>query len=320
MTKICDKKSEYRCLEYLTYKQEEEEKCNLTNLQTMSEKVFKSNKLTPLYEDIRDELGAVEKKISRIASLAGGEGGDCMKTAEIYDYFFKIPGKKLRPALALFSACAVNGGRLAADQQEDCVDFAAAIELIHSASLIHDDIIDNDAVRRGRQSVSRRFGTQSAVLFGDMLYAEAFLLLSNLNNGDQNLKNSIIRMVSGMSREMCVGEIEEIRYSNRYTFEQYKSVIEKKTASLTEVSCRCPAMMLGRNEQEVNALGNYGYNFGMLYQVLDDTNDGDVEVSGMDPGAYIYSLACEARESIAYLQESSFKRKMCEFIKYLKEE
>ena len=283
----------------------------------MIDTACKGRKLGGLYKDISRELELVESNIVRTVSMINDCGGRFRYIREISDYFLQVPGKKLRPALVLFSAYAANGGKLPETKLDDCVVFAAAIELIHSASLIHDDIIDNDTVRRGRQSVSGRFGTQPAVLFGDMLYAEAFVLLTGLKNIDQKLKNRIIRMVSGMSREMCVGEIEEIRQANSYTFEQYKAVIEKKTAVLTAASCRCPAMMLGRDEKEVNAFGNYGYSFGMLYQVMDDFIDGDVEVSGVDFGAYINCLAHEARESISCVRESSFKRRMREFVEYV---
>ncbi len=275
--------------------------------------------INKLYETISYELALVEDKIAGIVSNINEYDDNFGYVKDISDYFFRLPGKKLRPALAIFSAYTAKKGKLSKTELDNIIVFATAIELIHSASLIHDDIIDCDVVRRGQPSVNGKFGTQTSVLFGDMIYAEAFVQLTDLKVANGDIKNRVIRGVSEMSRDMCVGEIEEIRYDNNYTATQYKSVIEKKTASLMTVSCKWAAMITGCDERIVQVLSDYGYNIGLLYQVIDDGLDGNVSVSGLDFQDYINTLAEMATKDFSILEQSPYKQKMCDFIEYIKE-
>lgn len=168
-------------------------------------------------------------------------------------------GKRLRPALVALAA-----GLYPHDPAE-VTRVAAAIELIHLASLIHDDVLDNAATRRSRPSLHHLCGPVPAVLTGDYLFATAFGLLAGT-------RKSILRVLTGAIRTMCEGEILELTAQN-FDEEDYFNHITKKTAALLDAACRCGGMLCGAKGPELAGLSRYGIHLGCAFQLVDDLLD-----------------------------------------------
>lgn len=242
--------------------------------------------LEKVLEPIVDEMAQVELELAavsaRIASSDGTRPAPKGILEQISRHPFAVPGKRLRPALVLLSSlagggAALDGGRKAA------TGLAAAVEILHAASLVHDDIIDGADERRHQVSLNKRFGNRVAVLAGDILYTEFFSLITELPVSPA-LRFRILGLFLGTTRKMCVGEIlaQESSASGRgLRFEEYLEISEDKTASLFSACCAGGALVGGSSEGEVRALGEFGRLFGLTFQMLDDIADRD---HGLDPG------------------------------------
>jgi len=217
--------------------------------------------LKKIYRPISEELTRVEHELERqIRSEVGF-------TNEIVTYFFKVPGKRLRPALVLLSAKAVND-HPTSQALDRLLLFAAAVELIHSASLIHDDLIDGSVYRRRQLTLNRRFGNHEAVLIGDALYCRAFSILS------ANLPREISIAISQTTEKMCAAEIEQSKNIHAQpTRERYLEIIRDKTALFMSICCRFGADLGGGSKTDIATLERSGLNFGMAYQLMDDYHD-----------------------------------------------
>lgn len=244
------------------------------------------NKLDVIYQPISKELTHVEEELNNVVK------DFCFdSTLEILGHFFKIPGKRLRPALLLLSARAANSQ---ASSDTDCqlVQLAAAMELIHAASLIHDDIIDGDEMRRGQKTLNRTFGNKIAVLAGDTLYTRAFSTISSI------FPREYMQLITRMTENMCMAEIEQAKGESYFsTRESYYKLIRNKTAIFMSICCRLGASLVTSKENIITASEEFGLNFGMTYQIIDDYTD-------KDPIAAKYAGLKEAKE-FAYLAESS---------------
>lgn len=185
-------------------------------------------------------------------------------------------GKRLRPRLVLQSGMAFSRAN------EKMISAAAASELIHMASLAHDDVIDRAALRRGRPSANKLWGNHAAVLCGDWLFAEAFALLSG-----RGLSRCMGWMVEAI-QQMCHGEVLQAGNLGNLDIgeEAYFELISKKTARLTEACCRCGAAAGGAGEDGIEALGGFGLNLGIAFQIADDVLDfrGRPEATGKPAG------------------------------------
>ena len=172
-------------------------------------------------------------------------------------------GKRLRPAL--YFMCAQNR----ACDTEKLVPMAVAIELIHMATLVHDDVIDNSAIRRGKPTVNSCWGNHSSVLIGDYLFAKAFSLVAN------KVSNQMLKVLTDVICSMCEGEINQ----NCSTFNadqvenDYFGRIAQKTADFIAASCELGALAAQLPSSEVQAFREYGYSLGMAFQITDDILD-----------------------------------------------
>ena len=173
-------------------------------------------------------------------------------------------GKRLRPMLLLYAANAFEGV-----QVQDVARAASAIEMIHTASLVHDDIIDDSVQRRNKPTLYRSVGTKSAVIFADFLFAQGLAMLASVE--DSNVISLTVRAVE----TMCEGQWKELAMQahNDYTEQDYLDVIEKKTVSLFDCCCRIGGMFRNAEERELKHLGDFGRYFGFVYQLLDDAAD-----------------------------------------------
>ncbi|HHV62584.1 MAG TPA: polyprenyl synthetase family protein [Firmicutes bacterium] len=175
-------------------------------------------------------------------------------------------GKRLRPALVI--ACSYFGAKK--DQRQDQIlQAAAAIEIIHLATLIHDDIIDDSPVRRGVPALQERFGKEIAVFAGDYLLSQALSMLVPC------LPPELLDRVSDSLKSLCLGEIEQFahRYDLDISVDEHLGIIRKKTASLFSLACSTGASISEAPPPVVNSLQVYGTHLGMLFQLIDDILD-----------------------------------------------
>lgn len=217
------------------------------------------------------ELAAVEAKLRSVLNENAGA------VHEVVCYLLEAGGKRIRPLLACLS------GRLLEADFDDVVTCAAAIELIHMASLIHDDIIDNADTRRGRPSVNARWGNHVAVLAGDFLFARAFRLLSS------GRLLPVLETVVDAIEAMCDGEIEQSLFREGTWLdaeELYLARIEKKTGKLIAASCSVGPLLVGSEPTKLFSLQNYGRWLGYAFQIMDDILDlqGDSQTLGKPTG------------------------------------
>ncbi|MFZ5988900.1 MAG: polyprenyl synthetase family protein [Bacillota bacterium] len=181
-------------------------------------------------------------------------------------------GKRIRPLLVLYS------GLVFSPVSSELINAAVASELIHMASLVHDDIIDNSSLRRSKPSINSSWGNHFAVLCGDYLFAKAFGVLSK-----NRLIGSMDLMVEAIEN-MCEGEI--LQAHNKFNFgtdlDMYYSCISRKTAIFLECCCKSGALVSGASENQLDAIGKYGLNMGLAFQIIDDILDicGNTKVTG----------------------------------------
>ncbi len=172
-------------------------------------------------------------------------------------------GKRVRPVLTLLSA------RLFSDDVTAAIPVGIASEMIHMATLVHDDVIDKATTRRGHKTVNQVWGNHVSVLAGDALLAKALVILVDSGN------LAIVRVMSDMIYRMCEGEVAQHATLRdvRQSEEQYYSRIEKKTALFFAACCKAGAMAVGASEESASAMWDYGRNLGMAFQVIDDLLD-----------------------------------------------
>ncbi|MBI3333453.1 MAG: polyprenyl synthetase family protein [Candidatus Omnitrophica bacterium] len=226
--------------------------------------------LNEIYRPIQSQLNATESLLIRELSATNGLMG------ELTRHIARMPGKRIRPALALLGAGLMKRGN------DNAVRLAAAVEMIHTATLLHDDVIDGASLRRGLSTLNAKWGDTLSVLSGDYIYSKAFCLLSELNN------QKVLRLMSDTARTVCEGEVAQIQhqYDLNLSRSSYLAIIEAKTASLMGASAEAGALLAGATPKQAARLGVFGLNFGLAFQILDDTQDivGDQEVLGKSLG------------------------------------
>jgi len=180
-------------------------------------------------------------------------------------YVFGHSGKRLRPMLVAYSGWEGPGARRA----EDLVRLGSVIELVHLATLVHDDILDEADTRHRQETAAKKFGPAAAVLIGDVLFSHALKLAAEFDT------NEVCRSVAQATARVCAGEIAqtyqrgEVNYSRAFYFR----VIQLKTAELFEVACRLGAKVAGYPEDFSEAAGRFGRHLGIAYQIFDDLVD-----------------------------------------------
>lgn len=190
-------------------------------------------------------------------------------------------GKRVRPLLLLTSFAACGGEKLDEQAQRNAVDAAVALELVHTASLVHDDIMDEARERRGKPSTYAVHGRDGAILVGDYLFTQAFALAATL-------PKQAMAMTADACRRLCEGQMreQELLASGRPDREAYVAVIRDKTAAMLAAGCGIGATMAGADEKRIDALYGYGNAIGHAFQVLDDVLDvaGDPAWTGKPAG------------------------------------
>lgn len=214
---------------------------------------------TAVFDLIRDDLALVEAEFERQAN------SNIQVINYLGSYLLETKGKRVRPALLILSAFAAGG----CDDKPGLIRLATVMEMLHTATLVHDDIIDNADLRRNRPSLNAKFGNQTAVLMGDWLYMSAFetaLMQRSLE---------VLDILTRLTRMMTEGEIMQLTLIGDATIseEQYFDVLKRKTAYLFSGCCEIGALLAGANEEQQTALRDFGMNLGIAFQLADDLLD-----------------------------------------------
>ena len=219
--------------------------------------------LKEIYQPIKKELREVERVLG--ASLGQTNNESILK---LNRFLLESPGKRLRPALVILSAKA-SVNRKPQFPEQQLINIASSIELIHMASLIHDDVIDHSDKRHHNETVNSRWGQDVSITLGDYLYSLAFELISHCSNTD------ILNCISSATKAMCEGELLQVMERDNISLmkERYMVIIKKKTASLFAASCKVGAIASNSSQPIRNALTRYGLNFGIAFQMIDDCLD-----------------------------------------------
>jgi len=194
----------------------------------------------------------------------------------IVDHLFSAKGKLLRPLIAIASAMCFG------EITSEVLDVAAAVELVHTASLVHDDVVDGASERRGVETVGSRWGSAIAVLLGDVLLARSLSLLTPYT------EKGAVAIVSNAITRMCESEIDQAESAFDHSLKEsrYLARISGKTAALIEASCKLGALAAGASPAMASCLGQYGERLGLAFQVSDDILDfsGDPQDAGKPTG------------------------------------
>ncbi len=223
-----------------------------------------------IYDTVADDFSRVNDLIiQRLSS-------DVPLVEKIAQYIIESGGKRLRPLLVLLSsqAAGYNGN--------NHLKLAAVIEFLHTATLLHDDVVDTSDMRRGRSTANARWGNAPSVLVGDFLYARAFEMMVELES------LPIMNVLSHATAVIAEGEVMQLMNVKNpdLTEEQYMKVIHNKTAMLFEAASHSGALLAGASEPQEKALQNYGKHLGLAFQLVDDVLDyrGDAETMGKNVG------------------------------------
>lgn len=206
---------------------------------------------------ITDDMNAVNHLIQD--SLKS----DVVLINQLSQYIISNGGKRLRPMLALLAAktCGYN--------KQQHIDIAAIIEFIHTATLLHDDVVDESDMRRGKDTANNIWGNQAAVLVGDFLYSRSFEMMVDVG------QLRIMQVLAQATNVIAEGEVLQLLNCNDAdtTEKRYLNVIYSKTAKLFEAACQLGAILAERNEAEEKAMADYGMHLGTAFQVVDDILD-----------------------------------------------
>lgn len=219
--------------------------------------------LEQIYQPIQEELENVEEILE--TSLKETRNKSLLK---VNRFLLETPGKRLRPALVILSSKATSSKEQRVKSKE-LIKIASSIELIHIASLVHDDVVDNSDLRHHNPTVNFKWGEDVSIALGDYLYSLAFKLIADCTNSD------ILDCISSATKSMCEGELVQILERDNFSLskERYIVIVKKKTASLFTASCQVGAITSNSPKPIENALRQYGLNFGIAFQVMDDYLD-----------------------------------------------
>jgi geranylgeranyl pyrophosphate synthase len=227
--------------------------------------------LDEIYKPVKEDLKLVEARLEQIAQ------NDIPVLSQMLEFALLKVGKRVRPALTLLS------GKFYKYDLDILVPMAAAVELLHIGTLIHDDMIDNSETRHGKQAVYRVYGTNSALLLGDYLFSRAGSLAATTDN------MRVIKRFSETLMTISGGELREakVAFNPSGARDNYYKWISDKTACLFVMSSECGSVLSGCPDDQVAALKDYALNFGLAFQIIDDILDfvGDQATLGKPIGS-----------------------------------
>jgi len=188
---------------------------------------------------------------------------NCELISDVGKYITLYSGKKIRPLIALLF------GKLINFSQKELFLMAGVVELIHTATLLHDDVVDNSNKRRGKLSINKIWSNKESILIGDFLYTKSFQMMVSVNNF------KILELMSETTNIMSEGEIKQLLYKNNYnmTENEYLNIVISKTAKLFELSSSIASILCKSDDSIFKASRNFGIFFGIAYQLIDDMLD-----------------------------------------------
>jgi octaprenyl-diphosphate synthase len=211
------------------------------------------------HDCISSDLDRVDAVIKEVTASEDPE------LTEMCDYVLSNHGKRIRPAICLLSFYACGGDD---SKKKNATDIGAAIEIIHNATLIHDDINDQGELRRGAKVLYRQYSLGKSIVVGDYLFALGFRLLGATSN---DIVNYVIDAASGLA----AGEFNQKHYERNNSVDEaeYMKIIGGKTARLIECAAKCGAYVAGASAEDIEELGQFAYQAGMAFQIIDDVLD-----------------------------------------------
>ena len=237
-----------------------------TGRKFLKDQAIKHPSLKNLYKDIQADLDKVEENLKLFSNSSN------KIISEINSYLFQKAGKRIRPALLILCS------KLFGYKEEEHILMSALVETIHTASLIHDDIIDNSDTRRGKPTVHSRWGANITVLLGDYLYIKTIGLSLTSKHRE------IVKIFTDASTAMINGELNEYSLSGNLELKEniYLDILNQKTATLFSASCRIGGILGNASKEETDLLAEYGTNLGISFQIIDDLLDytGDKKTLG----------------------------------------
>ena len=236
-----------------------------------------SMNLEEIYQPIAADLGTMEDFLA--SSIRESKSRSILAMG---NFLLESSGKRIRPALVILSERAASAGKNSTCDYDELIRIATAVELIHTASLIHDDVLDKAMMRHSKPSINARWGDDVSIALGDYIYSKAFELIGRCRNPE------VFACISEAIYVMCEGELTQVcqRDNLDLSKDSYMVIVKKKTASLFAASCHA-GTIVGNHSQAVQAtLKEFGLNFGIAFQIIDDFLDiiGEEEVLGKRPG------------------------------------
>jgi octaprenyl-diphosphate synthase len=241
---------------------------NAEGLAAEESPIDRSQVLMQLYEPIAGDMENLR------AYLADEFKASEPYVHELLEHLSQFRGKQIRPA------CVFLAGRCFGEIRPDHVRCAAVVELIHTATLVHDDLLDQADVRRRVETIHTRYGDRASILLGDIIYARGFVISTEVEGA--------ARLLAECTREICIGEIMQVGNAGnlQLTLQEYEEIIHRKTAILYGLSCKLGALLSGASPEQAEAMERYGNRMGEAFQIIDDSLDliGDAEVVGKSLG------------------------------------
>ncbi|MEA2030487.1 MAG: polyprenyl synthetase family protein [candidate division Zixibacteria bacterium] len=202
--------------------------------------------------------------------------GDSPLIASIAQHLIRSKGKRIRPVFLFLSSRAADNFTI------HTVDSSLALEFIHTATLLHDDVVDESNIRRGQKTVNSQWTNLISVLMGDYLFAKAFRIMVDVESND------LMKVISRATERVSIGELRQIEETGNYELseEEYMTIIADKTASLFSTSCEIGPILSNRGKRERHRFAKFGEKIGIAFQIVDDLLDfvGDASVTGKEPG------------------------------------
>ena len=256
----------------------------------IKEELLPQNAARKIFSLIKPEMALVEAEFERQAS------SNVQVINYLGDYLRQSGGKRVRPALLVLAVHAVGGD----GASDSSIRLATVMEMLHTATLVHDDIIDNADLRRSRASVNAKFGNQAAVLMGDWLYMSAF---------ETSLKErslEILDILTRLTRKMTEGELIQLTMigNTAITRDEYFDILRRKTAYLFSGCAEIGAILGGAGHDEQVALRDYGMNLGIAFQLADDLLDFTADERALGKAAGADLLEGKVTLPLILLQES----------------
>jgi len=234
-----------------------------------------TSRLAECTAPVQGDLDAFDRKLHDCLR------GDSPLISSVARHLLKSKGKRIRPAFVFLTA------RAADNYLETAVEASLSIELIHTATLLHDDVVDESDVRRGQETVNYKWKNLISVLMGDYIFAKAFRIMVGTRSID------LIDAISRATERVSVGELRQIEETQNYALseEAYLEIIADKTASLFAVSCEVGPILAGRDAEQRRRFNEFGEKIGTAFQIADDLLDfiGDPEITGKELGNDVFN-------------------------------